>query len=102
MSRRCPSEARPEGEPRDDELNKMIPQGADLLEPMRSKMQPPAQWIGNRLSLVMIIQAREVAPADIASKLDERSAEHDSKSEPTKQPDDNERWRRSRKWTAID
>jgi hypothetical protein len=50
----------------------------------------------------MIIQAREVAPADIASKLDERSAEHDSKSEPTKQPDDNERWRRSRKWTAID
>src|ERR1700750_2296820 len=70
----------------------MIPGGSKFVEPMRCEMQIPADWIRDRLRLIVIIKAGEIAPAGITTQLDQARANHDSKTEPAKKPD-HQNWR---------
>src|SRR5262249_17794095 len=88
-----PRQSRIESKPGHDEFNYMVPERAELVEPVRPEIEPPAQRVGNRLSLVMIVKASKVAPASVASKFDEPGADHDAKNEPAKEPDHKARWR---------
>src|SRR5204863_4339133 len=54
---------------------------------MRRKMQVPADRTGDWLRLVMIVKAREIAPAEIATQFDQTGTNHDAKTEPTEKPD---------------
>src|SRR5258708_5404352 len=57
--------------PRDHQLDEVIPENSKLMKPMRPKMQPPAQRIGDRLRLVVKVETRQVAPARIATELNQ-------------------------------
>src|SRR6476620_622883 len=69
----------------------MIPGGSKFVEPMRCEMQIPADWTRDRLRLVVIIKAGEIAPAGITAQLDQAGADDDPKTDPAKKPDYEER-----------
>ena len=60
-------------------------------------VEAPAQRIRHRLRLVVVDEAREIAPARIAAQLDEPGAEHDARDQPAVEPDDRERRRATRR-----
>src|SRR5436309_265644 len=68
---------------------------------MRLEMEPPAHRIRNRLRLVVIIEAGQVAPAGVTSDFDQPRPEHDPKRQPAEQPDDQFRRRLARKRTSV-
>src|SRR5207247_11094218 len=55
-----------------------------------------------RLSLEMIVERGEIAPALVTADLDHAGAEHDSKNEGAEKPDDDERRRSPRKGPRIE
>src|SRR5690242_6304862 len=71
----------------------MVPECAEFMKPVRSEMQPPAQRVGNRLCLIMIVETGQVPPAGVTAKFDEASAHHNAEDEPPKEPDDEARRR---------
>src|SRR5262249_1188023 len=80
----------------------MIPSRSEFVEPMRREMQIAADWTRDRLRLVVIIKASEIAPAGIAAQLDQAGANHDAEAEPAKQPH-HQNWRPAfRKWPPIE
>src|SRR5690348_215478 len=79
----------------------MVPQHSELMEPVRSKMKPPAQRVRQRLRFVMIIQASQVAPARGATEFNEPRAEHNSKNQPAEQPDHELRRRPARERPPV-
>src|SRR5689334_14883119 len=80
----------------------MIPGCSKFVEPMRREMQIPADWTRDRLCLVMIIKAGEIAPTRITTELDQAGADHDPKTEPAKKPD-HQNWRPAfRKWPTVE
>src|SRR3989442_15049067 len=85
--------ARAEGEPRRDELAQVVEEYARLVEPARHEVEPAAERVRDRLGLVVVVEAGEVAPARVAAQLDQPCAEHDAEDEPAQAPHDG-RWRR--------
>ena len=75
---------RAEGKPRNDQFDEMIPGGSEFVEPMWREMQIPADWTRNRLRLVVVVKAGEIAPAGIAPQLDQAGADHNAEAEPAK------------------
>src|SRR2546430_301997 len=55
---------------------------------MRQVMEIPRERVGHGLRLVVVVQARELAPAAIATHLDEPRAELDAERQPAEQVDD--------------
>ncbi len=92
-ARDVPAQAGPESEPGHDQLDEMVPEHAELMKPVWPPMEPPAQRVRDRLSFIMVVEARQVAPARVATDFDQPGAEHDSEGQPAKQPDER-RWRR--------
>src|SRR5712691_1846099 len=72
------------------------------MEPMRREMQITADRIRDRLGFVVIIKTGEIAPARIAAEFDEAGADHDAKSEPAEEPDDEKRRAAFGEWPAIE
>src|SRR5437762_10643671 len=68
---------------------------------MRQEMEPAAQWIRNRLGFKMVIERCEIAPDDIAAKLDQCSADHNAKNQPAEKPDHDDGRLALRKWASI-
>src|ERR1043166_4578968 len=97
-----PRQLRIKGEPGHGQFDYVVPECAKLVEPMRPKMEPPAQWVGNWLGLVMIVEASQVAPAGVATEFDEAGADHDTKDEPAKEPDDQPGRRAFREGPSIE
>src|SRR3954471_7848297 len=64
-------------------------------------MQVPANWAGDGLRLVMIVKARQIAPARVATQFDQAGANHDAKTEPTKKPNHQNRRPAAREWPPI-
>ena len=56
-------------------------------------MEVPAQRIGHGLCFVVIVEARQLAPASVAAHLDETGAELHAKQQPAQQPHDQHRRR---------
>src|SRR5690348_1559013 len=80
----------------------MIPGGSKFVEPVWRKMQVAADWTRDRLRLVMIIKAGEIAPTGITTQLDQAGADHDPKTQPAKKPD-HQNWRPAfRKWPTVE
>src|SRR5947207_15951632 len=71
----------------------MIAYNLDPVQRAGQMVKEPAQRIRHRLGFVMVIEAGEIAPAGIAPDLDQAGAEFDSKEEPAKHPDDDQRGR---------
>src|SRR5436305_1831047 len=80
----------------------MIPSGSKFVEPMRREMQIPADWTRDRLRLVMIIKAGEIAPTGITTQLDQACADHDPKTQPAKKPDQQNWWAAFWKWPTVE
>src|SRR5439155_2939934 len=66
---------RREEEDRRDELRKVIAEHLKAVERFRQVMEIPRERVGHGLRLVVVVQAREVAPAAITAHLDEPRAE---------------------------
>src|SRR5207249_708447 len=79
-----------------------IEQDAGSQSPARQKVKPAAQGIWDRLSLEVIAECGEIAPAIVAAKFDERRANHDAKDEPAKEPNDDDGRFAFRKRTTIE
>ena len=75
---------------RHDQFDDMVDRDAGLVDPLRQPVKIPAQWIGHRLRLEVVIQARQVAPAGIAAQLDQPGAEHQAEQDPSVHPDEPE------------
>src|SRR4029450_8554900 len=58
--------------------------------------------VGDWLRFVMIVKARQIAPAGGAPQFDWTGADHDAKPEPAKKPKNENRRTASREWTPID
>ncbi len=68
---------------------------SSVMEPGGSLVEVPGEGIGVGLGLVVVDEARQVAPAGVAPKLDEAGAEHHAEDEPAQQHDHDRRGRRS-------
>ena len=92
----------PEGKPRHDEFDEMIPCRLKFMEPQRRKVKITADRAGYRLRFVMIGKASEIAPARVATQFDQTGADHDPKSKPAKQPENQDRRPALRKWPPVE
>ena len=64
------------------------------MEALRQVVEVPAQRIGHRLSLVVVVEAGQVAPALVPAHLDEPGAELDAEQKPAHEHDEAELRRR--------
>src|SRR5207245_8942292 len=94
--------ARAEDEPGGDELAQVVQEDADLVEPAGQEVERATEGIRERLGLVVIVEAREVAPAGVAAQLDEPGPEHDAEDEPAEQPHDRRRHRTAGKGPRVE
>ena len=78
---------RTEDEEWGDELDQVIEEHLDLVEPRRGLMKVPGERVRIRLRLVVIDETREVAPAGVPPQLDEAGAEHQPEDEPAQEDD---------------
>src|SRR5256714_15408322 len=92
----------PERKPRHDQFDEMVPGRFNFVKPMWCEMEIAADRIRDRLRFVVIIKTCEIAPARIATQLDQTGPDHDAKTEPAKKPDHEERWPAFRKRAAIE
>ena len=60
----------------------MVERHAAVQSPLRQGVKIPAQRIGNGLRLIVVIEARQIAPAGIAAQLDQARAEHHAEFHP--------------------
>src|SRR5207302_6486640 len=63
-----------------------------FVEPQRRKVKVATDRARYRLRFIVIGKAGEIAPARVAAQFDQTCAEHDPKSQPAKQPE-NQDWR---------
>src|SRR5215470_16672160 len=91
---------RPKKERR-DQLSEIIVENSELMRPARKKVQQPAERVWNRLGLVVIVEASQIAPARIAAKFDQSRSQHDPENQPAKQPEDRDRRWPLRKRSGI-
>src|SRR5215467_1759077 len=84
--------SRPKRKPRHDQFDEVVPSRLEFQQPMGREMQVSADWAGDWLRLVMIVKAREIAPAGVPTQFDQTGTNHDPKTEPTKKPND-QNWR---------
>src|SRR6266480_1865998 len=80
----------------------MVPGRAEFVEPMRRKMQIPANRTRDGLGFVVIIKTGQIAPTWIAAQLDQAGTNHDAKTEPAKKPNHQEGRPAFRKGTTIE
>src|SRR3982074_2908342 len=66
---------RKEQEERDDELREVVAEDLGSVKWFREMVEVPRQWTGHRLCLLVVVEAREIAPAPIAADLDQARAE---------------------------
>ena len=64
------------------------------MERSRQMVEVPAQRVGHGLRLVVVVEAGQIAPARIASQLDQPGPEFDAEGKPPKENQDQERRRR--------
>ena len=76
------------------QLDEVIERRADAMKPRRRLKEEPAQQVGNGLGLVVVHEARQIAPARIAADLDQARAEHHAKQEPAQHEHHRQRRRR--------
>src|ERR1700730_5375324 len=90
---------RSERKPGHNQLDEMVPKRFDSMKPMRREMEIAADRVRNRLRFIVIKHAGQIAPAFVAAHFDQARADHDSKAEPAKKPEDQDRrarlWKRS-------
>src|SRR6185312_11922632 len=79
---------------RNNQFHKVVEQDTALMNPRRRPMEVPTEWIRHRLRLEIPVEARQIAPARIASQLDQASPEHHAEEEPAHQPDGYLLWSR--------
>ena len=72
---------------RDHQLREMVEQHAGLVEPGGRPMKEPTQRTRHGPGLIVIVEAREIAPARVAAHLGEPRAEHQAEQQPSQQPD---------------
>src|ERR1700737_2407295 len=82
---------RPEDEPGSNEFRQMIESHTNAQRSLRQKVKPPAQRIRQRLSFKMVIERCEIKPGWISTQLDESRAQHHSKDQPAKKPNNGKR-----------
>src|SRR5262249_12928983 len=80
----------------------MVPSRSEFLEPERRKMKVATDGTRDRLCLIVIVKAGQVAPAWGAAQLDQTRADHDTKTKPAKEPYNQHRRPALEKRTAID
>src|SRR6266550_4495158 len=80
----------------------MVPCGAEFEKPVGREMQIATDRAGDWLRFVMIVKARQIAPAGVAAQLDQTGSDHDAKPEPAKKPENKDRRTASREWAPID
>src|SRR5262245_36576779 len=97
-----PRRERTEREPRRDELDEVVPEALRLVEPGRQEMEQPRQRVRDRLRLVVVEEAGEVAPAGVAPDLDQPRAEHDPDDQPPQADDDRKGRRPARERPRIE
>ena len=78
-----------------DELGEEVAQDLDAMERPRQVMEEPAERVGHRLGLVVVVEARQLAPAPVAAQLDESGAELDPEDKPAEQEDERPRGHRA-------
>ena len=74
-----------------DQLREVVAQYLDVMEAPRQVVEEPAERIGHRLGLVMVVEAGEVPPARIAAELDQAGAELHPEEQPAEHPDHDQR-----------
>src|SRR5438874_1186131 len=80
----------------------MVPCGTELMKPVRREMQIATDRVGNRLRLVMIVKASQIAPAGVAAQFNQSRADHDPKTEPAKKPENEDRRAALWKWPSVE
>ena len=75
------------------QLGEVIEEHARFVDPRGQPVEVPAERIRDRLALVVVDEASEVAPARIAAQLDEPRAEHQPEEDPSEHPDHDHRRR---------
>src|SRR5439155_26243474 len=86
---------------RHHDLHEVAEQHGEAMEQLGRAMEIPAQRVGQRLGLVVVVQAGEVAPAAVVAELDETGAELYAEQNPAQEQDWNER-RSHRRGTEED
>jgi hypothetical protein len=84
---------RREQEERDDELEDVVAEHLEAMQGSRQVVEVPAQRVGHRLGLVVVVGAGEIPPAPVAPDLDEPGAELEPEEQPAEQPQDDGRRR---------
>src|SRR5262249_26647217 len=80
----------------------MVPCRLEFVEPQRRKVKIATDGTRDRLCLVVIVKAGEVAPARIAAQFDQTRADHDAKPKPSKKPNNENRWGTLGKRSSIE
>src|SRR6185436_2353778 len=78
-ARDVPGDTWMKGKPRRNQFREIIEQDAGFQYPVRQKVEPAAQWIGDRLGFEVIIKRGKIAPDGVAAEFDKRRPEHDAK-----------------------
>ena len=72
---------RAKSEEREDDLAQVVEEDAEVLDDVRKRVEEGTQRVGDRLRLVVPVEAGEIPPARVAAELDEPRAEHDPEDE---------------------
>ena len=68
-----------------DRVREVIRRGFDLVQRLREPMEVPGECIRHRLSLVMEVQTRQIAPAGVPAHLDQARTELEAEQHPSQQ-----------------
>ena len=77
-----------EQQERHDELGDVVGEHLRAVQRARQVVEEPARRARERLGLVVVLEAGEVAPAAVAAQLDQARAELDAEQQPDEQPQD--------------
>ena len=72
----------------------MIERDASVQDRSRQPVKVPAERVRDRLRFEVIVKAREIAPAGVATKLDQPCAKHQPEERPSIHPVEQRRHRR--------
>ena len=78
---------------RDDELREMVADDFHPMQGLGEVMEEPAQRPRHRLSLVVVVQAGQIAPARVTTELDQSRTELEPEQQQARQPHRQHRWR---------
>ena len=86
---------------RHHQLGDVIAQHFQPVDRLRQMVEVPAQRVGHGLGLVVVVQARQIAPAGVVADLDQSGSELDAEQQPAQQPQ-HRRWRCCAGWAEED